>query len=209
MLLTPEKTDDIALSCLLFYRFFVGEPSLPLWQDFQQIQQMEWFMSDATPQELSTFQHLQASLNTPLEQIIADYNQLFIGPDILKAAPWASVYLSEDGQIFGEENLNVKGFYNKYKMDMPSKLNEPVDHIAFEFQFIHLILQHYAEADAKVKAFILRDLKDFLQHHFLPWAPLFLEKVKQYAQTDFYKDMALLALFTTQRLSQIPTPEEL
>jgi TorA maturation chaperone TorD len=39
-----------------------------------------------------------------------DFNALFVGPQTLKAAPYASVYLEEDASVMGKSTLSIREF---------------------------------------------------------------------------------------------------
>lgn len=53
-----------------------------------------------------------ASLLTEQEWLEAEYdfNALFVGPQTLKAAPFASVYLEEDALVMGKSTLSMREF---------------------------------------------------------------------------------------------------
>ena len=41
------------------------------------------------------------------------FSALFISPDVLRAAPWGSVYLTEEQTLCGDTTLAVKAFYRE------------------------------------------------------------------------------------------------
>ncbi len=202
MQLSTDEIEQFSVLCSLFSRLTAQAPDEKLWQEFSEIKNMPWINTKAGGDEQKAFQALQGSLNENLDDIIIDYNRLFIGPDILKAPPWASVYLSEKKHIFSEETLKVKSFYEKYQMDTQLLTNEPADHISLEFRFMAILFSHLQQADAKNKEYILRDISLFLNNHFFPWVGLCLKDIKQNAQTDFYKNIAILASFTMGNLQK-------
>lgn len=201
-MLLQDKAEALLVANGLFSRLLAAAPDEKTWQEFLAIGQMAWVNENASPAELNIFENLQQSLNEDLNDVILDYNQLFIGPSEPKAAPWASLYLSEKKHVFSEETLKVKSFYEKYKMEGVFA-HEPADHISLEFRFISLLLSHFLQADEKAKTYILRDLGLFLHHHFFPWAGLCLQNIEQNAQTNFYKNIAILAVFTLEALGAI------
>ncbi len=203
MLLSKNEAEQLSIACSLLARFLMQAPNEETWQEFSALKQMTWVNTKAKQAEQRAFEALQTSLNEDLETVIVDYNRLFIGPDILKASPWASIYLSEKKYVFGQETLKVKHFYEKYQMDLPSALNEPADHIGFEFRFISILLTHFQKANKEARAYIEQDINFFVEKHFLSWVPLCLENIKQNAETSFYKNIAILALFIIEYLQKI------
>ncbi len=192
------------MACFFMARIFISAPNAQIWQELQDIRHLDWIFEDATTDELQKFAAFQQSLDASLDALAVDHAQLFTGPAELKAAPWASVYMDQDQAVFGDETSHVRKFYDKYQMEVENKFKEPDDHLALEFQFIALILQHLELVDdAQSRQYILKDIHDFLHEHFLPWAPVCLDAVRQHAQTDFYKYAAILALFTIERLQKL------
>lgn len=63
------------------------------------------------------------------EQIEADYQALFIGPNNLPAPPWGSVYLDKESVVFGESLLALRAFLQHSGIDFSLNQNEPEDHI--------------------------------------------------------------------------------
>lgn len=195
------QIEELSLACFFLARLFEAAPDQSTWQDFQAIQKLDWMFSDASKEELNDFSKFQQSLNVALDNLAVDYAQLFIGPDILQAPPWASMYMEQEQIIFGDESADVQKFYEKYHMRQKNKGQEPSDHLALELRFIGTILAHLDQADdQETQQHILHDLQLFLHNHFLPWAPKCLEAVQQHARTDFYRLAAKLGLFTVQKL---------
>ncbi len=209
-MLSQNQAASLSVACLLFSRFFGHAPDEEIWQEFSDIRHMGWVNEAACQDELDVFNNFQQSLNEDLQDVILDYNQLFVGPSELKAPPWASLYLSEKKHVFSEETLKVKSFYKKYQMK-GVHANEAADHIALELRFISLLLCHFEQADEASRLYILRDLTLFLRHHFFPWVSLkegmFLYNMEQYAQTQFYKNIGRLLIFTLYRLEDMGKDE--
>lgn len=65
-----------------------------------------------------------------------DYINLFVGLGSVKAAPWGSVYSSQERLVFQPETLGVRAWYRRFGCE-PSKLgSEPDDHIGTELEFL-------------------------------------------------------------------------
>ncbi|MFV0431280.1 MAG: molecular chaperone [Alphaproteobacteria bacterium] len=201
---TSNELQELSLACHFFSRFLFLAPSQKDWEELAQTQSMDWIFDDATPEENKLFQDFKKSLKSNLDDIAADHAQLFTGPGELKATPWASVYLSDEKQVFGDETIIVREYYDKYQFKSPNPFQEPEDHIGLEFQFIGILLQHLEQAkDDEVRGLIITDIRSFLDEHFFPWAEDCLNKAKTYAKTSFYQSIAALALLLITRLKNI------
>jgi putative dimethyl sulfoxide reductase chaperone len=131
-----------------------------------------------------------------------DYTRLFVGPGRLSAAPWESVYTNKDRAVFQMETVSVKNWYRRFDLALASEYNEPADHIGLEFGFLahlaHLTIAASEIRDgADVKRLIVAQ-RDFLAQHILKWVPRWADDVVEYARTDFYRGLALLASGTAK-----------
>ncbi len=203
MLLSLVEAEQFSLLSSFFSRIFAKEPDEERWQEFTSLKAISWLNKEARTDELKAFEGLQKSLDISLKSVILDYNRLFIGPDDLKAPPWASLYLSDKKHVFSSETLKVRSFYEKYQLNVGNNFHEPADHISFEFHFIAILFLHFQQAHEESKEYICRDICLFLENHFLPWLPLCLENIIQHAQTEFYKNAALLASFTIKDFQKL------
>jgi TorA maturation chaperone TorD len=132
-----------------------------------------------------------------LDGLIRDYRRLFIGPGHIPAPPWESVYLSIDGLVYDEQTAAVRKFYARYGLQSPKRYTEPDDHFGLEIGFLaHLCTLGLASIQADDAASLtshLDAMRDFLRDHLLLWAPTFLKRVIEHAQTPYYRGAAHLA----------------
>ncbi len=111
-----------------------------------------------------------------------DYTQLFIGLEKILAPPYASVYLSEDHLLYGSPVLDVRQFYKKFGLSVNPMNRIPDDHIGFELYCLSFLLEN-SEQTA---------LREFLSNHLNTWLEFFISRIKEKAQTSFYRGIAFL-----------------
>lgn len=68
-----------------------------------------------------------------------DFNALFVGPQTLKAAPFASVYLEEDALVMGKSTLSIREFMANIGLSINHKNNIPDDHISYVLELAVLL----------------------------------------------------------------------
>ncbi|HEB12055.1 MAG TPA: dehydrogenase [Actinobacteria bacterium] len=120
----------------------------------------------------------------------ADYVNLFIGPGMVIASPYESVYLSEKRLVFQTETIEVRRAYFKQKL-VPEKLQaEPDDHIALELDFMGRLCEQIGK-DLRANRLTaarkgLNTQKKFMKEHLMLWALDFSDKTQKGARDDFY-----------------------
>jgi TorA maturation chaperone TorD len=142
-----------------------------------------------------------------LDTLKHDYRRLFIGPGHIPAPPWESVYLSIDGLVYEEQTMAVRKFYARYDLQSPKRYKEPDDHFGLEMAFLaHLCTVALASMqveDATCLESHLGAQRDFLKEHVLLWAPTFLKRVIDHAQTAYYRGAAYLALGSIHHAAEL------
>lgn len=136
-------------------------------------------------------------LEAILEQLKADYNRLFVGPNHLLAPPWESVYLTEERLTFDQMTLDVREFYRRHDLEFALLNKEPDDHFGVELEFmaelINRQLQHIEKGQVDEAHYLVKEQKAFLREHLTQWTPHFTQSVLESAQTDYYQGLARLA----------------
>lgn len=137
------------------------------------------------------------SIQKILVELRQDYTALFIGPGHLLAAPWESVYLTEERLTFGEPTLAVREFYLRHGLELARKNSEPDDHFALEMEFMSRLIagqiQNFTGGLRKEAAFLEREQLAFLQQHLLKWTDAFTDNILRYAGTSYFRGLARLA----------------
>ncbi|MBI5880361.1 MAG: molecular chaperone TorD family protein [Chloroflexi bacterium] len=173
----------------------------------------EYPLGDTGPETAAGLRRLQAwsrQCGTPisreaLDTLRVDYTRLFMGPGTVLAAPWESVYFSEERMVFQEQTLQVRAWYAQFGLELASRVYEPDDHIGLELSFIAHLAQQSLQAlehdDLDQVQRALQAQRTFMSEHLLRWAPTWCEQVQQHARTDFYRGVGLLTRGTLAQLS--------
>lgn len=137
-----------------------------------------------------------AVIQDVLDELRLDYNALFVGPGHLLAAPWESVYLTEEKTIFGEPMMAVREFYLSHGWELARKNTEPDDHFGVEMEFMARMIakqgQALAEGEQEEADFLAREQLRFLQEHLLKWLNEFTSGVLKNARTPFFQGLSRL-----------------
>jgi putative dimethyl sulfoxide reductase chaperone len=138
--------------------------------------------------------------------LTADYTRLFIGLGEGFAAPWESVYFSEDRLTFQEKTLEVRNWYRRFGLEAEKIHQEPDDHIGLELLFLsHLAALGLealdAQEDDRFKE-LWEAQREFTRQHLGAWALPWCDLVEGNARTDFYKGLATLTRGALSELSE-------
>ncbi len=126
-----------------------------------------------------------------INDLKADYVNLFIGPGKLPSPPYESVYRSKKRLVFQDETIEVRYAYARQKLIFTNIHREPDDHIGLEMDFLSQLTKRAAKEFRdgqfnKVKK-TLNAESEFMNGHLLEWACRFAEDVTGAARTDFYR----------------------
>ncbi len=122
-----------------------------------------------------------------------EYNRLFVGPNVLPAPLWESVYLGKEHILFEEQTLQVRECYRKHGLSFIREKNEPDDHIVSELEFLSFLIQKTIETPELVTARnLLNEQISFLDDHLLKWCPQFCEMLSDSSRIALYKGAAQL-----------------
>jgi putative dimethyl sulfoxide reductase chaperone len=135
-----------------------------------------------------------------------EYNRLFVGPDMLPAPLWESVYLGREHLLFEEETLKVRECYHEYGLSFVHENNEPDDHIVVELEFLGYLIQKTLETtDVNVQRKLVADQQSFFTDHLSKWAISFCEHLSKATTFDLYRGAAqLLAEYISFEMESIP-----
>lgn len=143
-----------------------------------------------------------------VEMLSSDFNSLFSDPDKPLASPWESSYFSDVGQQAERQREGVRNWFHRF-IEEPDKIeNSRDDHIGLELSFVGY-LSSLALAAAKADAHdefddIFRSQREFILQHPAKWAASWADRVLEYAQTDFYRGLALLVRGGLRELTAAP-----
>jgi TorA maturation chaperone TorD len=136
---------------------------------------------------------LNALANT-LQEIAIDRVKLIRGMSKRGSRPpYESLYVNEPSQnVIGSLNQ----FYAKLNCGVSETLRESGEQIGVELTFVQLLFEHQLKALKsgnvdKVKNY-QSIFQNFLWQHLGRWASEYAQEMERYAQTDFYRGVALL-----------------
>ena len=98
----------------------------------------------------------------------AAFRDLFVGPAALPAPPWGSVYLDQEKVLFGASTFSLSTFLDRNAITFLDPDNGPKDH----FGTLCWIGAWLASKD-RMDVF-----DELMSEHVLPWAFLYLDKLK-------------------------------
>ena len=129
------------------------------------------------------------------QSVLIEYTRLFIGPFKTVAPPYSSVYLSNDGTVFGQATLWVIEFYRNSGLEVNYSTNEVPDHISIELEFMHFLsAQEIVEIESGnfEKAKLLFNLQEvFLNQHLKVWCPMFCDRIITGTENDYYRKLSI------------------
>ncbi|MDG4476832.1 TorD/DmsD family molecular chaperone [Thiovibrio frasassiensis] len=120
-----------------------------------------------------------------LEPIQVEHTRLFVNaiPKVV-APPYGSVYLSDDGMLYGPSAEKAKAFYREQGFELVGESDIP-DHINFELEFLALLAEEGKTQEEEL----------FLQKHFRPWFPSFRARVLAEVRHPYYRVLVNLIDF--------------
>lgn len=128
--------------------------------------------------------------------VVRDHDRLYGDSAAAVIPPFESVHRGLDGLVFDQETLRVRDAYRQLGLQAPHLNREPDDHIGLELEFLGQIclrtLDALDEGDDAAAQDALHHATDFLEDHLQHWAPDFLGRVSQEADTEFMRGLAQL-----------------
>lgn len=129
------------------------------------------------------------------EALAVDYADLFLAGKNGSVAPSESAFL--DKMLYGQTTMDVIESYAQFGFVRDSSFTEPCDHIALECDFMAALsmelLEHVSDGNqGELKRLVDAQLS-FVEFHMGRWVPGWAEKMREAADTDFYKAIAELA----------------
>lgn len=102
------------------------------------------------------------------------FNRLFVGPERLYAAPYETVYVSDERSLMGFHTMSVRSAYRSAGFE-PLELNrQPDDHLALELAFIERMIEENKDDKAL----------EFIRTHLGQWHSAHISDVREHAAND-------------------------
>ena len=155
---------------------------------------------DAGPVE-----ELAACSGTLTEELLDEYERLFVGPGRTPCPPYESLWLGgqprlEQGRLMGAASVAVADLYRGLGLDVAGAVHELPDHVAIELEALAFALR--AEGAAAEEA-----RRALLHEHLLSWLPALCAAVEREARQPFYAVLARVTTAWIERLARdVPVP---
>ena len=176
-----------------FARFFAAEIDEEFYEQLKHVE----FPLDREENALTEFQEALIRLNEyfeydageTLEDLAADYAKTFLGAGIAQADaafPYESVYTSPKHIMMQDAWSQVSEIYEAKGIERNDDAGDWMeDHISMEMEFMAYLCDETSEYTETLAG--LEEQKSFLNKHLLNWVPEFCLKIKDYADTEFYR----------------------
>lgn len=135
------------------------------------------------------------------EELLDEYERLFVGPGRTPCPPYESLWTagegrSERGHLGGATSAAVAGLYRRLGLDVSASARELADHVAIEWE----ALAHASRSDEPDAEPVADAL---LAEHLVVWLPSFCEAVERHAQLAYYGALARLTRTWVQELGGV------
>jgi len=152
--------------------------------------------------------YIDDSAIRPLE---IDYTGLFVGPFLVPAPPYGSIYLEDKRQLMGDSTIDARQHYLSLGLDLSPDFKEAPDHISAELEFMHVLISRALEAidtaDHQLLSDNIHHQRTFLEKHLGSWIPIFTGKVIEHARTDYYRHLATVTrTFVAEEMDALADP---
>lgn len=132
------------------------------------------------------FSIVASAADDTFEAIEKDYYRLFIGPGVMDAYPWGSVYTDQENLVCGDTTRQFKQFCISLGIEFQLRNAEPEDHIGLVIAALSRIFEQACETgNLQPAGYLLAD-------HLLPWSHRVIARVRQSALTGYYLGFMLL-----------------
>lgn len=136
----------------------------------------------------------ELSTEEAIEQVMVEYTELFLGPGVPKAPPFASFYHSNKKLFFGETTFEIKKILNENGLESKRKDKQPEDHIGLELLFIAVQTEQLHNLDEAEHVSIIKEQISFIDKHLLSWIPELCSDAKEHGSVGFYGGLFELIL---------------
>ena len=126
-----------------------------------------------------------------IDALTLDYSRLFLGPFGVLAKPYGSTYLDGEQIVMGNSTMEAVALYREGGFEVGDAFHEAPDHVALEFEFLHLLSHRIGNAaDGEERERLAALKRRFLAEHLGRWIGDFAAAMRGGAETDFYRRLA-------------------
>ncbi|GLS92201.1 chaperone protein TorD [Psychromonas marina] len=137
------------------------------------------------------------AIKQPNLELAADFSELFLTDAKKGAPPYASVYLSESGQLFEKPHLQMLELFKSEGLMIDPNFKEPADHIAIQLDYLGNLIIKEAQQSSTAQT-------EFIQQQLLSWLPPFVNATKKVNNSGFYQGVCQLLLqFVEQDFNEL------
>jgi len=155
-------------------------------------------------QAVSAFAAVEFASDTEAlyHELAVEYARLFIGPPVPAVSPYETIHADSEPDapallMVGPSARAVLAAYREAGLNMAEGLNEPPDHIATEFEFMHYLCVKESAAlqlGESDEAHRWRSARStFLREHPGAWGIDFANQVAASTTNEFYRAIATIA----------------
>lgn len=133
----------------------------------------------------------------PELELAADFSELFLTDAKKGAPPYASVYLSDPGQLFEQPHHDMLALLELQGLAVDPHFNEPADHLSIQLDYLgNLIL--------KDGVMVSTAQTEFIENQIVSWLDSFVKATLKVNNSGFYQAICqMLQAYVKQDLSEI------
>lgn len=132
----------------------------------------------------------------PLDDLLVDYTQLFLGPVQALARPYGSAWIDLKPDAMQESTLALIELCAEAGYELDEEFHNLPDHVAAELELLYQLLFRAAQAtqlaQPEAVAAALGLHRRLLDEHLGRWVGPFTAAAQGHARTPFYRDLARL-----------------
>lgn len=174
---------------------------------------------DAEQDDSSVYDGFELAEAKSMQEILSnlrrEYTLLFSHPDNPIVPIYETVFLHDPEEHGARYQMYVSPIatdvgrcYKEAGVTSSGSINEPVDHIATELEFMAYLekLKAQAMVDERKEALIgiSRSIKEFKEEHFLKWAPDFFLRCAEADECCIYRTIGKVGVIFLKKVSCMP-----
>ncbi len=130
------------------------------------------------------------------QELLVDYTRLFLGPTQALAQPYESVWATGERTLMQNSTMALLELYEQGGFEIADDFRDLPDHIAAELEFLYLLIYQENDAlrsdDAAALASAVSLRRRFIDEHLGRWITPFTAAMRAGAQSEFYRQLAVL-----------------
>jgi len=120
------------------------------------------------------------------EQVMVEYTELFIGPGLPSAPPWASLYRTNEKIHFGWTTYEMRQLLEKNGLESKRKDQQPEDHIGLQLMLLSVLTKELTTLEVDEQVVQVKEQISFIKEHLLSWIPELTRDAKENGTIGFY-----------------------